>query len=127
MQKARIAVGTVIADRPPHRSVRAELPHTVLTLDVDLQTARWDKGGGSSAAVAIFCRVSRTFPTSGGGRVGCDDAACGAPGLGSHHGIVAGVCSFRGLRNTGSSRGTRFAATRPLALGRRGVFVIGAL
>ena len=35
-----IAVGTVIADRPPHRSVRAELPHTVLTLDVDLQTAR---------------------------------------------------------------------------------------
>src|SRR5713226_5972507 len=34
-----IAVGTVIADRPPHRSVRAELPHTVLTLDVDVQTA----------------------------------------------------------------------------------------
>ena len=26
-----VAVGTVIADRPPHRSVRAELPHTVLT------------------------------------------------------------------------------------------------
>jgi hypothetical protein len=32
-----IAVGTVIADRPPHRSVRAELPHTVLTADVDAQ------------------------------------------------------------------------------------------
>jgi hypothetical protein len=32
-----IAVGTVIADRPPHRSVRAELPHTVLTVDVDVQ------------------------------------------------------------------------------------------
>jgi hypothetical protein len=26
-----IAVGTVIADRPPHRSVRAELLHTALT------------------------------------------------------------------------------------------------
>ena len=25
------AVGTVIADRPPHRSVRAELPHTAPT------------------------------------------------------------------------------------------------
>jgi hypothetical protein len=35
-----IAVGTVIADRPPHRPVRAELPHTVLTADVDVQTSR---------------------------------------------------------------------------------------
>ena len=25
-----VAVGTAIADRPPHRSVRAELPHTAL-------------------------------------------------------------------------------------------------
>ena len=48
-----IAVGTVIADRPPHRSVRAELPHTALTLDVDLQTARSDKDAESSASVAI--------------------------------------------------------------------------
>jgi hypothetical protein len=35
-----IAVGTVIADRPPHRPVRAELPHTVLTADVDTQISR---------------------------------------------------------------------------------------
>jgi hypothetical protein len=28
-----VAVGTVIAGRPPHRSVRAELPHTAPTLD----------------------------------------------------------------------------------------------
>ena len=28
-----VAVGTAIADRPPHRSVRAALPHTSLTLD----------------------------------------------------------------------------------------------
>lgn len=26
-----VAVGTAIADRPPHRSVRAELPHTATT------------------------------------------------------------------------------------------------
>ena len=32
--KETIAVGTAIADRPPHRSVRAALPHTALTLDV---------------------------------------------------------------------------------------------
>jgi hypothetical protein len=25
-----VAVGTAITDRPPHRSVRAELPHTAL-------------------------------------------------------------------------------------------------
>ena len=40
-----IAVGTAITDRPPHRSVRAELPHTALTLDGDEQTALWDKDG----------------------------------------------------------------------------------
>jgi hypothetical protein len=28
-----VAVGTAIAARPPHRSVRAALPHTALTLD----------------------------------------------------------------------------------------------
>jgi hypothetical protein len=28
-----VAVGTAIADRPPHRSARAALPHTALTLD----------------------------------------------------------------------------------------------
>src|SRR5829696_2666283 len=94
-----IAVGTVIADRPPHRSVRAELPHTVLTLDVDMQTSRLDKGGESSASVAIFCRVSRTFSRSGGGHVGCVDAVCAATCPGSHHGIVSGVCSFRELRS----------------------------
>ena len=30
-----IAVGTAIAGRPPHRSVRAELPHTALPLGGD--------------------------------------------------------------------------------------------
>ena len=29
----QVAVGTAIAGRPPHRSVRAELPHTAPTLD----------------------------------------------------------------------------------------------
>ena len=30
----KVAVGTIIADRPPHGSVRAALPHTALTLDI---------------------------------------------------------------------------------------------
>ena len=30
--KLRIAVGTLIAERPPHRSVRAVFPHTAPTL-----------------------------------------------------------------------------------------------
>ncbi len=48
-----IAVGTAIAGRPPHRSVRAELPHTALTLDVDWQTLHLDKDVGSSESVTI--------------------------------------------------------------------------
>jgi hypothetical protein len=28
-----LAVGTILTNRPPHRSVRAELPHTALPLD----------------------------------------------------------------------------------------------
>jgi hypothetical protein len=33
-----VAVGTVIADRPPQRSVRAELPHTAPPLDTSVET-----------------------------------------------------------------------------------------
>ena len=31
-EKKSVAVGTPVAQRPPHRSVRAELPHTAPTL-----------------------------------------------------------------------------------------------
>src|SRR3990172_5647826 len=107
-----IAVGTVIADRPPHRSVRAELPHTALTLDVDLQTARWDKGGESSASVANVCSAWRTFSRSGGVRVGCVVAACGATGSGSPRGIVADVGSCLAPHNTGTSHAAHSATMR---------------
>jgi len=33
-----VAVGTTIADRPPHRSVRAELPHTAPLSDTNVKT-----------------------------------------------------------------------------------------
>ena len=58
-----IAVRTAIAGRPPHRSVRAELPHTALTLDVDWQTLHLDKDVGSSASVTIDDLVWRISPT----------------------------------------------------------------
>ncbi len=38
-----IAVGTAITGRPPHRSVRAELPHTAPTLDIDESRRIWDQ------------------------------------------------------------------------------------
>ena len=38
-------IAVAITDRPPHRSVRAELPHTALTLDSDERTALQDKDG----------------------------------------------------------------------------------
>ena len=41
-----IAVGTAIADRPPHRSVLAELPHTAPTVDVDVRNGLPDRDGG---------------------------------------------------------------------------------
>src|ERR1017187_8642292 len=36
--RVRVAVGTAIADRPPHRSVRAGLPHTAPPLDTSVKT-----------------------------------------------------------------------------------------
>jgi hypothetical protein len=38
--KNRVAVGTPVARRPPHRSVREELPHTALTSGSDDQRPR---------------------------------------------------------------------------------------
>ena len=78
----KVAVGTIIADRPPHGSVRAALPHTALTSDVwrqnestgkdaesvdEATSARTnapagihgehtlDSGDGDSAASAVGC------------------------------------------------------------------------
>jgi hypothetical protein len=115
-----IAVGMALTGHPPRRSVRAGLPHTALTLDVDAQTARSDTDAGSSASVANVARAWRTCPKSDSGRVGCDVAARGAIILGSRRGIAAGGCSCRAQRNTGTSRETRLAATRQPVTGRRG-------
>ena len=52
----RIAVGTAISGRPPHRSVRAELLHTAPTFDVDVRSVLQDADGGYVGWGAIDCR-----------------------------------------------------------------------
>jgi hypothetical protein len=37
-KKTKVAVGTLVAQRPPLRSVRAALPHTALALGNDAKT-----------------------------------------------------------------------------------------
>ena len=51
----RIAVGTALTGGPPHRSVRAELPHTAPTWDVDVQSVHWDRDAGFSASATSVC------------------------------------------------------------------------
>ncbi len=46
MNSQNVAVGMALSGHPPHRSVRAELPHTAPTSDVDAHTA--------------YCAASRT-------------------------------------------------------------------
>src|ERR1035437_9061932 len=60
------AVGTTIADRPAHRSVRAELPHTAPTSDEWRQGAPWrtplDPWALVPRSVSGACRVLRRSP-----------------------------------------------------------------
>ena len=46
---AWVAVGMTITDHPPHRSVRAELPHTAPPLDTSVETdiGIWMKSAGT--------------------------------------------------------------------------------
>ena len=46
-----------MADRPPHRSVRAELPHTALALDVDSQTAHGDQDASYPSVPLLVYRA----------------------------------------------------------------------
>jgi hypothetical protein len=57
-QTAPIAVGTLIAERPPHRAVRAAFPHTAPTLGNDGSTTRmqsndWDTYAGAESDARV--------------------------------------------------------------------------
>ena len=70
MDRLPVAVGTAIADRPPHRSVRAALPHTALTLDDGVEAkfhfahAAQPLGHGLPRSVSGSCRVPQRSPWS---------------------------------------------------------------
>src|SRR5436853_5575626 len=61
-----VAVGTSVTRRPPHRSVRAEFPHTAPTSDTWRRSARWDADVGSSHSESIDRPTARTVPRSSG-------------------------------------------------------------
>src|ERR1035437_5432566 len=72
-----VAVGTTIAGRPPHRSVRAELPHTAPTLDVLRQNVCRDKDAEFGAEESTFRRsvAAGPIPVSASDCVGAIPAA----------------------------------------------------
>src|ERR1039458_9573580 len=59
-----VAVGTPVARRPPHRSVRAGLLHTAPTSDIWRRSARSDADAGSSHLESIDQPTARTVPKS---------------------------------------------------------------
>ena len=63
---------TLIARRPPHRSVRAGLPHTTPASGIWRRNAHLAKGAVSWAGEAKSRRAFRNAPTSCG-VAGCDD------------------------------------------------------
>ena len=57
-----VAVGTALSGCPPHRSVRAELPHTALTLGVWRRSARSDTDAGSGDWESSDRRAAEPLP-----------------------------------------------------------------
>ncbi len=74
LKRVLIAVGMALSGHPPHRSVRADFPHTALTSDDDVRNAVRDRDAGSSAPAAS----RRKVPMLGHGHVDCGVAWCEA-------------------------------------------------
>ena len=73
--KKRVAVGTPVTRRPPHRSVRAELPHTAPTSGGWRGTASKDKDAGSGHGEASDRQKGRNGSSrDDGGRSGGAEA-----------------------------------------------------
>src|SRR5690242_11347420 len=74
-----VAVGTPVAQRPPHRSVRAELLHTAPTLDEWRRSAHSDADAGSLHSGSTDRPTARTVPRS----------SCLADSAAEAHGTIA--------------------------------------
>ena len=97
-----VAVGTTIAGRPPHRSVRAELPHTAPTLDEWRRSARLGKGAGFEDVVSIV-RRSGECASNLDGCAGCDGLASTATDRTTGCEIALTPAGFQELHGNGNS------------------------
>src|ERR1019366_9713165 len=107
-----IAVGTTIADRPPHRSVRAELPHTAPTLDVLRQIARQDMDAGYGVEESTVRRsvADGPIPVAAADYDGAKPAATACT---DDPGIAATPRCYPAQRDSGNNLPRPVSATRP--------------
>src|ERR1700689_3683060 len=75
-----VAVGMPVAQHPPHRSVRAEFPHTALILDEWRQIACRDRDAVHAVKTTSDQTVVRCAPIRYSAS-GCDGEACFATGV----------------------------------------------
>jgi hypothetical protein len=106
------AVGTTIADRPPHRSVRAELPHTAPTLDVLRQIARQDMDAGYGVEESTVRRsvADGPIPVAAADYDGAKPAATACT---DDPGIAATPRCYPAQRDNGNNLPRPVSATRP--------------
>ncbi len=100
-----VAVATVIADRPPHRSVRALLAHTALTSD----------GYGRSGVKGSFMTHTDTTPT------GNASAGCIVLPLKDRQNLAQGSRGQKFPVSLGSGRRVKPRRFEAAALARKGV------
>src|SRR5262249_33274913 len=99
----RVAVGTTIAGRPPHRSVLAALPHTAPTLDELRRNVAWDRDARhgvleSSGQRSVSLEPKAAPPSGCGDREPCATVDADAD---QRHGVDP---DFPGSRGIGSNR-----------------------
>src|SRR5450432_1419977 len=109
--RGQVAVGTVIAGRPPHRSVRALLTHTAPIFDEWHQSAHSDKDAGHADGAAIFRTNGSGFPTSAGA-FDCDGVRRAATSGTDGTGKCPDWRDCPERRNTGNIRRRLASATR---------------
>ena len=97
-----VTVGTDIADRPPYRSVRAELPHTAPTLDEWRQIVRQDEDARSQDEVSIVRRPGECV-SSWADCVDYDGLTSTAIGHTTDRGNAITLVGYRVGRDIGSS------------------------
>ena len=108
----KVAVGTIIADRPPHGSVRAALPHTALTSVVWRQNVAMDKDA-ESVDEATSARTNALASIRSVDDLGSGDEDSAASTVGSAPENASKPPDCRGSHGIGNSRLTLAVTSRP--------------